>query len=77
MCNDTFSETRVGKPKQTYSENGVNYFINGFYAPMRNKYYSLDALRDRNWELQDEFDRTMYKQDVSRRQILSRKKSHC
>ncbi len=74
MYNDTFfKSTRVGKPKDKPTvENGVKLFYQRVYAPMRNeKYYSLDALRDRNWELQDEFnDRTMYKQDVSRRQIF-------
>jgi transposase len=66
-----FKSTRVGKPKDKPSvEKGVHLSYQRVYARLRNEtYYSLVDLRNRSWELQDEFnDRLMYKLTFSRRE---------
>lgn len=69
--NTNLKATRRAKPKDKPSvEKAVNLSYQNIYAPMRDEvFYALEPLRDRVWELNDEFnDRPMYRQQSSRRQ---------
>jgi transposase/DNA-binding CsgD family transcriptional regulator len=69
--NTNLKATRRAKPKDKPSvEKAVDLTYQHVYAPMRNEvFYSLEALRDRVWELHDQWmNRPMYKYQPSRRQ---------
>ncbi len=69
--NTNLKAARRAKPKDKPSvEKAVDLTYQHIYAPMRDEvFYSLEALRDRAWELNDQWmDRPMYKNQPSRRE---------
>jgi len=69
--NTNLKATRRAKPKDKPSvEKGVDLTYQNVYAPMRDEvHYSLESLRDRAWELHDQWmNRPMYKNQPSRRE---------
>ena len=69
--NTNLKAARRAKPKDKPSvEKGVDLTYQNVYAPMRDEvHYSLETLRDRVWELNDQWmNRPMYKNQPSRRE---------
>jgi transposase len=69
--NTNLKAARRAKPKDKPSvEKAVDLTYQHVYAPMRDEvHYSLESLRDRAWELNDQWmDRPMYKNQPSRRE---------